>query len=72
MKTGRITGSFEFYKRIETGWSFDPVLFLKQKNFSFGFLNKNRNMNNYVKGNILIFIQVSSAISDLTFVKFNS
>jgi hypothetical protein len=32
MKTSRITGSFEFYKRIEIGWSFDPVLFLKQKN----------------------------------------
>jgi hypothetical protein len=31
MKTGRITDSFEFYKRIETGWSFDPILFLKQK-----------------------------------------
>ncbi len=29
-------------------------------------------MNNYVKGNILIFIQVRSARSDLTFVKFNS
>jgi len=37
MKTGKITGSFEFYKRIEIGWSFDPVLFLKQK-FQFWFL----------------------------------
>jgi hypothetical protein len=31
MKTCRITSFFEFYKRIETGWSFDPVLFLKPK-----------------------------------------
>jgi hypothetical protein len=31
MKTGKIIGSFEFYKRIETSWSFDPILFLKQK-----------------------------------------
>jgi len=31
MKTGRIIGFFEFYKRIETGWSFDPILFLKPK-----------------------------------------
>jgi hypothetical protein len=39
MKSGKITGFFEFYKRIKTGWTFNPVLFLNQK-FSFCFLNK--------------------------------